>query len=58
MSTAARALPTEAGKMNLLEGLDTRINPAEEERMLLDSVRSLARDRIAPRAEHSEELEP
>jgi len=38
--------------MNLLERLDARIALAEEERMLLDSVRALARDRIAPRAEH------
>jgi alkylation response protein AidB-like acyl-CoA dehydrogenase len=38
--------------MNILERLDSRITLAEEERMLLDSVRSLARDRIAPRAEH------
>jgi acyl-CoA dehydrogenase len=38
--------------MNLLQRLDARIALADEERMLLDSVRSLARDRIAPRAEH------
>ena len=38
--------------MNILERLDARIVLADEERMLLDSVRSLARERIAPRAEH------
>src|SRR5450830_724535 len=38
--------------MNALERLDSRIALAEEERMLLDSVRALCRDRIAPRAEH------
>ena len=41
-----------ATDMNLLQRLDARIALAEEERMLLDSVRALARDRIAPRAEH------
>jgi acyl-CoA dehydrogenase len=41
-----------ASDMNLLQRLDARIGLADEERMLLDSVRSLARDRIAPRAEH------
>jgi alkylation response protein AidB-like acyl-CoA dehydrogenase len=38
--------------MNILQRLDSRIALAEEERMLLDSVRALCRDRIAPRAEH------
>src|SRR6188508_3769571 len=38
--------------MNILQRLDTRITLAQEERMLLDSVRQLARERIAPRAEH------
>jgi len=38
--------------MNLLERLDSRLSLNDEERMLLDSVKSLARDRIAPRAEH------
>lgn len=38
--------------MNLLERLDSRLVLGNDERMLLDSVRSLARERIAPRAEH------
>ena len=38
--------------MNLLERLDSRIALADEERMLLDSVRAIARDQIAPSAEH------
>jgi acyl-CoA dehydrogenase len=38
--------------MNLLQRLDSRLELADEERMLLDSVRALARERIAPRAEH------
>jgi alkylation response protein AidB-like acyl-CoA dehydrogenase len=38
--------------MNILQRLDSRIILNEEEGMLLDSVRSLARERIAPRAEH------
>lgn len=37
--------------MNLLERLDDRLDWNDEERMLLDSVRSLCRDQIAPRAE-------
>ncbi len=36
--------------MNLLERLDDRLDWNDEERMLLDSVRSLCRDQIAPRA--------
>ncbi|MFT3800165.1 MAG: acyl-CoA dehydrogenase family protein [Burkholderiaceae bacterium] len=38
--------------MNLLTRLDARIALSEDERMLLDSVRNLAAERIAPRAEH------
>jgi acyl-CoA dehydrogenase len=38
--------------LNLLQRLDARLALGEDERMLLDSVRSLARERIAPRAEH------
>ncbi|MGE0331107.1 MAG: acyl-CoA dehydrogenase family protein [Ramlibacter sp.] len=38
--------------MNILETLDSRITLNDEERMLLDSVRQMARERIAPRAEH------
>ena len=38
--------------MNLLQRLDDRIVLNDEERMLLDSVRALSRDRIAPRAEY------
>lgn len=38
--------------MNILERLDARIALNDEERMLLDSVRALANDQIAPRAEH------
>lgn len=38
--------------MNILERLDARITLNAEERMLLDSVQTLSRERIAPRAEH------
>ncbi|MDR6854926.1 acyl-CoA dehydrogenase family protein [Variovorax guangxiensis] len=38
--------------MNILERLDSRVALNDEESMLLDSVRALARDQIAPRAEH------
>jgi alkylation response protein AidB-like acyl-CoA dehydrogenase len=38
--------------MNILERLDSRIALNDEENMLLESVRALARDQIAPRAEH------
>jgi acyl-CoA dehydrogenase len=38
--------------MNILQRLDSRIVLAEDERMLVDSVSNLARQRIAPRAEH------
>jgi alkylation response protein AidB-like acyl-CoA dehydrogenase len=38
--------------MNALERLDATLKWAEEEQMLLDAVKALARDRIAPRAEH------
>ena len=38
--------------MNLLQRLDSRIALNDEERMLLHSVRALARDHIAPRAAH------
>ena len=38
--------------MNILQRLDSSITLADEERMLLDSVRTLAREKIAPRAEH------
>ena len=38
--------------MNMLQRLDNRIALNDEERMLLESVRALARDQIAPRAEH------
>ena len=38
--------------MNILEKLDNRLVLAEEERMLMESVQSLAREQIAPRAEH------
>lgn len=38
--------------MNILQRLDARIALSDEERMLLESVRTLARERIAPRAEH------
>jgi alkylation response protein AidB-like acyl-CoA dehydrogenase len=38
--------------MNILERLDSRIVLNDEESMLLESVRALARDQIAPRAEH------
>lgn len=38
--------------MNVLERLDDRLKLAEEERMLLASVRQLSREKIATRAEH------
>lgn len=38
--------------MNILQRLDSKIALAQEERMLLESVRQLAREQIAPRAEH------
>ncbi len=38
--------------MNILEHMDARIELADEERMLLDSLRALCREQIAPRAEH------
>lgn len=38
--------------MKLLDHLDAAIGLNEEERMLLDSVRAMTRDKIAPRAEH------
>ena len=38
--------------MNFLEKIDARVPLSGEERMLLDSVQSLAREQIAPRAEH------
>ena len=38
--------------MNILQRLDHRITLNDEERMLVDSVRQLSRERIAPRAEH------
>ena len=38
--------------MTILDRLDARLALADDERMLLDSVRQLARERIAPRAEH------
>jgi alkylation response protein AidB-like acyl-CoA dehydrogenase len=38
--------------MNILQRLDARISLDDEERMLLDSVRALCRQQIAPRAEH------
>lgn len=42
--------------MNILEKLDNRLALAEEERMLLESVQALARDLIAPQAEHHDRL--
>ena len=38
--------------MNVLERLDDRLKLAQEERMLLESVRQLSRQKIALRAEH------
>jgi alkylation response protein AidB-like acyl-CoA dehydrogenase len=38
--------------MNILEKLDARVALADEEKMLLESVQALARQQIAPRAEH------
>jgi acyl-CoA dehydrogenase len=36
--------------MNVLQRMDARINLAEEEQMVLDSVKKLAKEQIAPRA--------
>lgn len=41
--------------MNILEQIDSRIPLNDEERMLLDSVKQLAREQIAPRAEHHDQ---
>ncbi|MGB6056381.1 MAG: acyl-CoA dehydrogenase family protein [Burkholderiaceae bacterium] len=38
--------------MNILERIDAGIELSDDENLLLDSVRALARDEIAPRAEH------
>jgi acyl-CoA dehydrogenase len=38
--------------MNILQKIDSRITLNDEERMLLNSVQQLAREQIAPRAEH------
>lgn len=38
--------------MNVLERLDAAVPLAQEERLLLDAVTNLAREQIAPRAEH------
>jgi len=38
--------------MNVFDRIDAAIPLSDEERMLLDSVRALAREKIAPRAEH------
>ncbi len=40
--------------MNVLERLDQRLNLSEDERILLDSVRTLAAEQIGPRAEHAD----
>src|SRR5678816_1638784 len=38
--------------MNVLERLDATLKLSDDERMLVESVRALARDEIAKRAEH------
>ncbi len=38
--------------MNVFERLDDTLALKDEERMIVESVRSLAREAIAPRAEH------
>ena len=38
--------------MNVFDRLDATVALGDEERMLLESVKALARDKIAPRAEH------
>ena len=38
--------------MNVFDRIDAAIPLSDEERMLLDSVKTLAREKIAPRAEH------
>ena len=38
--------------MNVFDRIDAAIPLSDEERMLLDSVKALAREKIAPRAEH------
>ncbi len=40
--------------MNVLEGLDHRLPLSSDERMLLDSVRAVAAEQIAPRAEQAD----
>ena len=38
--------------MNILQSMDERLSLNDEERMLLDSVKTLCAERIAPKAEH------
>lgn len=40
--------------MNVLERMDQRLKLSEDERILFDSVRNLATERIGPRAEHAD----
>jgi len=40
--------------MNVLERMDQRLKLSEDERILFDSVRNLATERIEPRAEHAD----
>lgn len=40
--------------MTILQRLDNRLPLSDEERMLLESVRQLAREKIAPHAEHAD----
>jgi len=42
--------------MNTLERLDAWLSLSQEERMLLDSVQTLARTQLAPRAEHHDRV--
>lgn len=47
---AASLFPYERGRMNVLERLDNTLKLGEDEAMLLEAVRKLSRQRIAPRA--------
>jgi alkylation response protein AidB-like acyl-CoA dehydrogenase len=44
--------PRSAARRTVLERLDAAIALSDEERMILESVQTLAREEIAPRAEH------
>ena len=41
--------------MNVLDRIDATLKLNDDEKMLVDSVRALARDEIMPRADHYDE---